>query len=422
MHFDSEQKLKLNWLSRIRFGALIGELIVFLMAIGPLSLKLTSLPVISILSIGLISNLALIFLIRRERFYYSQLVGPFLILDIFLLTGLLYFYGGHTNPFSTMYLVHVTIAAFLLGASWTWSMFFISSISYALLFFFNTPVPELAQHHHGSMGSGFTLHLQGMLLGFLLIGSLLSFFLTQMSREVKVQNEELKRLKDKESFESKMLGLATLAGGAAHELATPIGTIALISEDLRRQFSNEDKLLLEIDAIDREVDRCQIILDKMRARGSELQGEVPELLSVEDVYTSVVKSLEDIKDRIVFICNCKNIKILSLKKSLVEAIAALIKNGIQASTSSQLVEVSAKEENDSILFSIADSGAGIRSEFITRIGEPFFTTKDPGEGMGLGLFLVNAFAKRVGGYFKLLPNNKSGATALLCVPKRMESL
>ena len=240
-----------------------------------------------------------------------------------------------------------------------------------------------------------------------------------MSAEVALQNEELRRLKEKEAIESKMLGLATLAAGAAHELATPLGTVSLIADHIKNSIK-DSKLSDEFDALDNELNRCRLVLDKMRAQGSELQGELPETISMDEIFSEVSKSLGVIGNRVEFFSASKDIIIKSLKKSLIESLAALAKNGIQADANG-IVEFKATEESDSVIFSIKDQGPGIGKELMSRIGEPFFTTKAPGSGMGLGLFLVNAFAKRVKGQFNITSIEGIGSTTILRIPRNIES-
>lgn len=416
MCFNLEQKIKLNWLAKIRYCALLGEIGVFFFSIWGLGLNLVYWPFCLILLFGIISNLYFISVTKRHGASYASLVGSVVSIDVILLTMLLYSYGGHTNPFSTMYLVHVTLAAFLLGGAWTWCTFLISSICFASLFFFSVPVQELAMHNHMHGESGFSLHLQGMLLSFLLIGSLVSFFLTRMSAEISGQHENLKLLREKEALDAKLLGLATLSAGAAHELATPIGTVDLIADQILDAHNDDSSIVTDIKDIKSELTRCKIILDKMRGQNSELQGELIEEVEVKDVFEDVAKSLDAMRGRFEFDESITGLKLRTLRKSLVEAISALVKNAIQASDLNAVVRLSAYLNSNHVVFCVQDSGLGFSKRLMTRIGEPFLTTKPIGEGMGLGLFLVKLFAKRVGGGLDIQSSQGLGTKAVLNIP------
>ena len=107
--------------------------------------------------------------------------------DVLVLTGLLYLSGGYANPFSMMFLVYVTLAAFFLDATWTWGVLITSSLCFTALFFFHIPLPQLGMHAHHGHSEGMSLHLHGMFVAFMVIGVITSAFVTRMNREIAEQ-------------------------------------------------------------------------------------------------------------------------------------------------------------------------------------------------------------------------------------------
>jgi two-component system sensor histidine kinase RegB len=74
---------------------------------------------------------------------------------------------------------------------------------------------------------------------------------------------------------------------------------------------------------------------------------------------------------------------------------------------------------EDVTFTVKDSGAGMSDEVRARVGEPFFTSKSPGEGMGLGVYLTKLFAQQVGGAVSITSVLGQGSEVVLTIPKAM---
>ncbi len=412
MQEKKDSDIKLRWLFKLRTGTFLSSVAVFVLSSWGLGLDLSIYPFAVVLTLAAISNYGLYLLIQKKKGSYNLIVGSFLAIDLIWLTINLYFYGGYTNPFSTLYLFYITLAAFFLSSFWTWMTYTVSLVFFGVLFFFYLPVGEMEMHshHHHAAGSGFSLHLQGMYVGFLVIGALLSYFLSKMSEEVNQAAELAKTLRERQAEERKLLGLASLTAGAAHELSTPIGTIKLISESLRENFASQSELVSEVDQIDSEIDRCEKVLKRMRLNGCDLPGEVVSLVSTQAIRDVLAEEFKDRKGRLIFTNFENDISFYSLSDSLVESLIALVKNAFEASAEDQSVELELQSKKDILGFIVRDSAKGIDSEIISRIGDPFVSTKS--KGMGLGLFLVKLFARRIGAELDIESNSSGSIFAL----------
>jgi two-component system sensor histidine kinase RegB len=100
----------------------------------------------------------------------------------------------------------------------------------------------------------------------------------------------------------------------------------------------------------------------------------------------------------------------------VEALSALVKNALDASPQGQPVLLQAESTPDQIRFLVRDDGVGMAPDVMDRVAEPFFTTKPPGQGMGLGAFLAYLFAQRLGGSLSYQSVQGSGCTAIMELP------
>lgn len=423
IHPETREVIQLRWLGRIRWAALVSLAVIFFGANYALSLELPQVTLGEILTVGVASNVALSFIREPSQLGYNLVAGGAIVLDVLLLSGLLYFCGGYTNPFSMMFMAYVTLAAVVLDSRWTWMVFAVSLICFFALFFFHVPLPQLGMHahHHHAGHEGFSLHLHGMLVAFVMIGGIVAAFVTRMNREMVEQGERIAELQRVEEERRRLISLATLTAGAAHELATPIATLALINEDLSQALHDDPRWSEDVQTMQQELARCAAILHKMRSGGADLDGEPPKHFTLGEVIGELRDEFaNDASKRVSFDEACSaSVTLYSLKGALLGALRALIKNGLQASSPDTTVVCHTELIGDEVLFSIKDSGSGMSEEVQSRAGEPFFTSKEPGKGMGLGLYLTKLFALQVGGHVKIFSKVGHGTQVVLQVPKAM---
>jgi two-component system sensor histidine kinase RegB len=258
-----------------------------------------------------------------------------------------------------------------------------------------------------------------MLVAFIVIGLLVSYFLTRLSKELEQQSVQLASLSEQENERRRLIGLATLTAGAAHELATPIGTLTLIVDDLKRALKEIPEVSEDIAVMEEELRRCEAVLTRMRSQSSELAGEAPSAASVGALLAEVKRELRDEHRVSIDAEGVVDEALYTLKGSLVSSLHALVRNGVQASTKGGLVSLTARLVGGGIEFVVKDSGKGMDQETLRRVGDPFFTTKDPGEGLGLGVFLVKSFANHVGGSFAISSVLGNGTEVRLFVPREV---
>jgi two-component system sensor histidine kinase RegB len=166
-----------------------------------------------------------------------------------------------------------------------------------------------------------------------------------------------------------------------------------------------------------EVDRCRAILQRLSIEGAEPAGEAIEAVkagilvsAAQSAFASgsvlrVEASREDLES------------VLRVPRHAVQqAIVALVKNAVEASPAGSTVSLATSRSAESIRFEVRDSGAGMSREILRHAGEPFFTTKEPGRGMGLGIFLVRTLADRLGGRLTFDSSPAKGTRAVLELP------
>ena len=332
-----------------------------------------------------------------------------------LITALLELTGGPSNPFVVVYGLQVAVAALTLGTAASAALAVFVSASYGVLIYWH--VHELVPTHHRI--NDFPTHLLTIWLAGTVTADIVAHFVGRASDALRRREAAIETMRVRAARTERVMALTTLAAGAAHELSTPLATIAVAAHELTHvleQRRADDQLMDDARLIRREVDRCQAILDQMsgRAGGSAADDVQPvDLAAVLDEVRSrlapaaaqrlVIRSLPDLTP------------VLVPRAGLSQTLLSLVTNAIDASAEDKspvIIEVVSGTEAISV--SVVDQGQGFSADARRHAGEPFYTTKEPGRGLGLGLFLARAFAERVGG--SLTIQSGPGATATLELP------
>jgi two-component system sensor histidine kinase RegB len=323
------------------------------------------------------------------------------------------------NPFSLLYLVQITLSAVVLRKVWTWVIGILSTICFGLLFFFHSPFPALQTHHDQH---GVSPHLIGMWVAFVIATALITFFTGKVSDALRRREQEVLMLQDQIARSERLASLVTLAAGAAHELGTPLGTIAVVSRELQRYASRlADGEAVREDAklIRAEVERCRLILQRMSASGAEPVGEASKQISVTGLLSETLLQFPEAQRACIMTDTPHGEVLLFLSvQATIQSLVALVQNALDATMPGGTVTLRALPGNGEVTFEISDQGHGMPEDVLRRIAEPFFTTKEPGKGMGLGTFLVRTFAERLGGRLSFESTPGKGTTATLNVPSR----
>lgn len=220
-------------------------------------------------------------------------------------------------------------------------------------------------------------------------------FLQRINGALGERELELTEARGLAARQERLAALATMAAGAAHELSTPLGTVALAAKELERALTGE--YAADARLIREQVGRCRTILEQM-AQGA---GTVGENMAVCAVAELVQDTLIGIRDTPSVICDVAREvaegELCIPRRALSQALRSLVTNAQDASPATAAVVLAIWRAGDDLVLAVRDRGSGIADAVKDRIGEPFFTTKAPGRGMGLGLFLARAVIEGVGG-------------------------
>lgn len=336
------------------------------------------------------------------------------LLHVVLLTGLLELSGGPSNPFAVIYIAQVALALVTLGRPLALLAIVGAVGCYGVLISWH--LAEVVPAHHRFVD--FPTHLYAMWLSLVTLGELSIHFAGAASRAIARREEQLEEMRVRAARTEHLMSLTTLAAGAAHELSTPLATIAVASKELEHALARLDvpaDCTADAHLIRSEVDRCRLILDQMSGRAGGSAAEETESVAIAGLLGDLKARLpEDLRERLEVPASTELPTIVAPRAGLLQVLLSLIKNAFDASREEQSVRLAIERERDTIRFVVQDDGAGMTFDVLRRAGEPFFTTKEAGRGFGLGLFLARVFAERCGGTLSL--RSDRGTTATLTLP------
>jgi two-component system sensor histidine kinase RegB len=403
------------WLVRLRWLAVLSQGVAVLVAKSLVGVPLELGPLLSVVLITALSNLTLMLWLKRNPHLRPWVAASVMALDCLLLTVLLHLSGGPSNPFTVLYLVNVALAAVVLAPGYAWALSALSVACFGALFMLPPRAgPEMlgmADHHHAE--EPMSLHLKGMWVAFFVAATVIAYVVTRVTRDLDRQRSEVAAARTRALRSERLAALATLAAGAAHELATPLGTIAVAAKELERDLTPGEGSAADARLIREEVERCKHILAQMASDAGESMGEA---FVSTDASSLLELALADVGERQrVQLALEPSRELLVPARAWARALRGLVRNALQASSDAVTVELRSGPEQVEIY--VRDRGAGMSEQVLARVGEPFFTTKEPGRGMGLGVFLARALAERMGGSLELSSRLGEGTTVRVVLPQ-----
>ncbi|SEU37861.1 two-component system, sensor histidine kinase RegB [Myxococcus fulvus] len=414
----SRARINLEWLLRLRWGLLLGQALVIALAAYGLELALPVPVLAGLLGLEAATNVAVRAWLGRARVSEAT-IGKLMLWDTLVLTGLLALSGGTHNPFTTLYLVNVALGTVLLPARWMWGLLGFTLMAFGSLFVLQDVelVPGLSRPDHAAL---MRLHLSGMWVAFAVAAGFIVYFVQRVTRALEEREEELAQARVQAARREKVASLATLAAGAAHELSTPLSTIAVVSKEVERALASagtSETVREDLRLIRQQVDRCRDVLVQMSADAGQTTGEAFHPMALGRLVEDSLAELSGVERvKVELPTELSGRWVQGPPRALARVVRGLVKNALQASPPSKAVELRVVEGKGGARLEVRDGGAGMPADVLARAGEPFFTTKAPGEGMGLGLFLARTLAEQLGGSLELRSTPGQGTVASLALP------
>ncbi len=369
--------------------------------------------------------------------------------DVLTLGALLYFSGGSTNPFVSLFLLPLTITAAILPPVYAWAMAALTLAGYTVLLFHNVPLPpqnvelpfldfllapapgaEHAGHaghgEHGGHGgggamaasdSGFALHVLGMWFNFMVSAGIIAFFLARLAATLRARDQELAAAREEALRNEQILALGTLAAGAAHQLGTPLSTMAVVIRELELQHEGDESLREDLGLLRRQVNNCKELLSQLLSSAGRTRAESVAALPIEVYLQELAEKWRLLQPQTILLTDWQGTQpppSILPEPTLAQALLNLLDNAADASPDE--VHMTARWGKSECQIEILDRGPGLAGSAAQKIGQPFFTTKRDQGGIGIGLFLSNATLERLGGKVELFNRLGGGACTRISLP------
>lgn len=393
----------------LRNSALVVQVAAFIFVEFGASVDIPALPVISLLGVMAASNVLMWLLWHNGHESGEPGIFGLIVFDVLILSALLYFTGGSTNPFTALYLLPLSVAAMMVSMRLTWIVFALAATCYGLLLFYHVPLTSTSDSHDVMMN----LHVGGMWFTFLISASLIAYFVAGIrardaviatGREAAMRNEQI-------------LAIGTLAAGAAHELSTPLSTIAVLTRELQEQYAGNRALVDDLSLLRRQVETCKNSITALLTAAGQQRLEdataVPATQFVKDVLAKwqLIRPLAHLDNTLV--CDEPEPWIIT-DATLSQALINILNNAADASPDN--VEINTHWNSREVTIEVRDCGAGLQGDATTQAGQAFFSTKAPDSGRGLGLFLARAAIERLGGSLRMQNRDGGGLCIQISLP------
>lgn len=404
----------LQTLVLFRTIAITGQVITIAFVHGHLAIPLQLFPLAGGIGFLTLFNLATWLRLRFPQPVYNGELFAQIVVDIAVFTMLLYFTGGTTNPFVGMYVLPIAVAAVMLRRSYTWGIAAVTGTCYLLLMFFYVP---LVSASYGPLHQHHWLIEIGKAINFAITIPLVVYFVIRIAAMLREHERLLAQAKENELNNERIVQLGAFAAGAAHELSTPLSTVAVVVKELQGRWHKRPELLNELHVISDQIELCKGTLSNLLASAGRTRMDGGGKLALDEFLKSVVENCRSMRAKLEVTYRWDGAlpaPEIVADQSLHQAIMNLLNNAADASP--EQIEVEGRWDEQELCIRISDRGQGILPEAADKIGKGGFTTKPPGEGHGVGLMLSATIIRRFGGSINLYNQPGCGACTEVRLP------
>ncbi len=433
-------KENLQWLFILRNLMIGGESLLLLISIDILKIPLHQEALwLTILAIGSV-NLYTWMRLKTDIHVTEMEIFSQLAIDVFAIAALLYLTGGATNPFTWIFLLPVILTAIVLPHAYTWYMVILTTTLYTFLIPFHatltTVEPHLMHMDMASMSPAmhdtqdqefFNFHIFGMWFGFVCSAGLVAFFAVELSNTIKMGERTLAEAREKSLQDERIIALGTLAASAAHDMGTPLGTMAIIAHELKDDYSPEvhTELHEKMHILQDQINRCKQALSVMSASAGELRAESGHITVLSDYLDEVLMQWRSQQPGVKLNLHINpkaplNESILA-ELTLTHSLINILNNAAEVTAIEKGIDFSINPctEENFVGLRIRDYGPGIPDELINKIGKA--PINDSSQGLGVGLFLTYSTINRLGGTIDVSNPPNGGACIDIILPLAIPS-
>ncbi|CCE24460.1 ATP-binding protein [Methylotuvimicrobium alcaliphilum] len=445
-------KQNLKWLFILRNLMIASQSVLILISVHGLNIVLPQeqlwLVVLSIASVNLYTWMRL----KTDDPVTELEIFSHLVIDVLSIAALLYMTGGASNPIIWVFLLPLIITAIMLPPSYAWYMVILTTSTYTVLITYNIPLPAIEPHiptttpelmmiekmtadsPHSDMDHFemlrqmheigdkhyFNLHIFGMWFGFVFSAGLVAFFVVELAKTLRAQERSLAEARENALRDERVVSLGTLAASAAHDISTPLATIAIVAHELENEYPDHryPDLHEKAQIMAQQINRCKQALSVMSASAGEMRAESGKIMPLIEYIDEVISQWRTHRPETklnLFINPVvpTNAGIIA-ERTLTHSLINILNNAAEATQDDLGIEFHASWDLEQAHIKIRDFGPGVRSEILELIGkQPVISNKS---GLGVGLFLTCSTIRRLGGKIEFTNLESGGACVEITLP------
>jgi len=419
--------IRLRTLVFIRSLGIVGQVVAVLIVFFGLKYQMPIGQCLAVIAVAITFNTALLALYPSVHILSERDAAAHLAFDICQLSAMLALTGGIENPFAILYLAPVVIAAsnLPLGATLSLAMLAFGSISFISIFHWPLPwdpeAPLLLPALYVT-GNWISLSLG---IGFSVI------YAWRTADEARRMQAALAATQSALSREQRLSDLGALAAAAAHELGTPLGTIAVVARELERDMGPAAKWVDDVRLLRSQAERCREILSQLSQQDTD-EDNISKRLPLVALLDEIAEPHRGFGIDIDVTASTPGALSVLRAPEVIHGLGNLVENAVDFAATRVLIET--RWDDQTVHIEITDDGSGFDPEILARLGEPYVTSRAGTEtarpsnlndtahaeghaGLGLGFFIAKTLLERIGARMTFGNQLGSGARIQLIIPR-----
>lgn len=404
-------RVRLRTLVLIRWLAIGGQTIALLLVHFGLGFDLAIFPALALVAASALLNAALAVGWSAATRLTDRWATLLLAYDIFQLAGLIFLTGGLQNPFALLFLVPVTISATILDVRSTVSLGALGMACITLLAFYHEPLPwpdadlELPW-----------LYIAGIWFALAIGTAFVAAYAWRVAAEARYMSDALAATQMALSREQRLSALGSLAAAAAHELGTPLGTIAVVAKELKRELPADGPFGDDVDLLSSQAERCREILARLAQRPDTQDDRTFHAMPLDAlVEMAAAPHRRDTVALDVAVSGAGAAPVVTHRPEIVQGLGNLIENAVDFAR--ERVDIGVGWDAREATVTVRDDGPGLNIDVLESLGEPYLTTRREAGGMGLGVFISKTLLERTGATLAFANRPGGGAEVAITWPR-----
>ena len=400
-------RLRLRTLVVIRWVAVMGQAAAVVVVDLGLGFALPLVPVMGTVFLGAVSNV-LMAITRPAQARLSDRDGAiYLAFDVLQLSLLLFLTGGVQNPFAILLLAPVAIAAATLSGPSTIGLGALTLAAIGLLGVFHLRLPW--------RDTGVELEATyqlGIVVALVVATLFIAVYAWSLANAQRRMSDALAATQAALAREQRLSALGALAAAAAHELGSPLSTIAVVAQELKREVPADSPLAEDIRLLVEQSRRCRDILARLAERPEQSGGAPYAELPISALVAAAAEASADAHPviAVTFASEGEGASaepVVARSPEILHALANLIENARQFARGT--VTVSTRWNAAALSVTVADDGPGFALDVLGELGEPYLTSRRAAGHMGLGVFIAKTLLERTGARVAFANRAEGGA-------------